>query len=131
MTADYLVFIIYSVSGGILFAFIVSLILKALFGSFIEALINKNAFDESSAKTLEELGTKSNKMLLFAVKKSSSLKKLVCVADTNRFYLPIKNKLKAERFYLKEKFSLLTVIILTALVAAVYFICDKVIPNIM
>ena len=131
MTADYLIFIIYSVSGGILLAFIVSLILKALFGSFIEALINKNAFDESSAKTLEELEIKSNKMLLFAIKKNSSLKKLICITDSNRYYLPNENKLKAERFYLRENFSLLTVIILTALVAVVYFICDKVIPNIM
>ena len=131
MTADYLIFIIYAISGGILLAFISTLILKALLGSFISALIDKNATDILSAKTLEELGVKRNKLLLFIIKNNATLKRLVFATEGNKYYLPSENKLKAEHLYLKEKISVATLVIIVVLIIAVYLICDRVIPNIM
>ncbi len=131
MTADTLIFIIYTFLGGILLAFLSSLLSKALYGSLINGLIKNDAADEISAKTLDELSLKSNKLLLFALKHNKSLKKLVFVTDENRYYLPTQNRLKAERLYLKEKTSLLTILIIIVLIIAVHLLCDRVIPFIM
>lgn len=131
MTADTLIFIIYMVCGGILLAFISSIVLKVLYGSLITGLINKEAFDQNSAKTLNELGVKSNKLLQFALKNNATLKRLVLRTDTDKYYLPPQNRLKAERFYLKENLSVKTVVIIVLLFVAVYLLCDRVIPFIM
>ena len=131
MTADTLITIIYCLTGGIVVAFIWSLLTKAVYGKLIDALIKNECESEESAKTLEELSIKLNFIMSASLKKGRALDRLLSKTEGERYYLAPENKLKAQCLYGRERVSVLTVIFTFLLFGAVLAICTYIVPLIM
>lgn len=125
--AETLILIVYCLSGGILLAFIWSIITKAIYGKLIDALVINECETPESAKTLEELGVKRNILIDNALKKGRALDRLL-KEENGRYYLPSENKLKAQCLYGREKISLISIAITFVLFLAIIVICNKIIP---
>ena len=130
MTADTLILIVYCLCGGILLAFVWSIITKAIYGKLIDELIKNECEDLLSAKTFEELGIKKNFLIENALKKNHTLDRLLC-EDNSRYYLPKENKLKAQCLYGRERISVVSIIVTFLLFIAIVLVCNYIIPNII
>ncbi len=110
---------------------------KRIIGAFVRALLNANASDESSAKSLMELGFARNYPVRSALRKGGTLRKLVWESGDNyiedengvkysarqtpldvntaRFYIAEENRIRAELRY-NEKGTDIFTLIITAIV---------------
>lgn len=131
MKADILIFAIYTFSCGIVVAFVLSLITKALYGKLIDALVKNDCESENSAKSFEELGVKNNFFIDFSMKKNRALSRLVQKSEDGKLFLPPENKLKAQSLYGSERISPLTIAVIVLLFVAVVLVCRYVIPFVM
>ncbi len=130
MNADTVIFVVYSLTLGIVAAFIWSLITKAIYGRLVDALIKSGAESEATAKTFEELGIKKSRILTFSLDEKRALGRLIKKSGES-YYLPPETKLKAQSLYSSEKITPITVIVTFLLFAAIILLCNYVIPLIM
>lgn len=128
MTANTLILIIYCLTGGIVIAFIWSLITKIIYGKLIDALVREDCENEQTAKGLEELRIKKNFLLSFSLREGKTLSKLISRAEGERYYLLPEKKLKAQCLYGRERVSIITVITTFLLFAAIMVICTYLVP---
>ncbi len=130
MNADTVIFVVYSLTLGIVAAFIWSLITKAIYGRLVDALIKSGAESETTAKTFDELGIKKSPLLVFSLGEKRALGKLIKKSGEG-YYLPPETRLKAQALYSSEKITPITVIVTFLLFAAIILLCNYVIPLIM
>lgn len=130
MTADTIIFVVYSITVGIVVAFIWSLLTKAIFGRLVDALIKNGAESEATAKTFDELGIKPNRIILFSLDEKRTLGRLIKKSGEG-YFLPPETRLKAQSLYSCEKITPITVIVTFLLFAAIILLCNYVIPLIM
>lgn len=74
--------IVWAIIFGIILSFFFLYYKRRVIGSFIRAIREAEAVDEQSAKTLSELGQEYNVSATAALKKSSSLRRLITVYNT-------------------------------------------------
>lgn len=72
-------FIIWPLIFGLILAFFVIYYRRRVIGAFVRAIREAGASDEESAKTLAEIGQEDNSSAISALKKSSSLRRLVTI----------------------------------------------------
>lgn len=128
--------IIYCITGGITLGFILSLITRLFVGPFVSSILNSDAKDEDSAKTLEELKVKRGVLLSLFIKNSSTLKRIVSSdsekepLSKRRFWIAEEYTKKAKSLYGTEKISLLSILIFALLLALVVLLCTRILPMI-
>jgi len=78
-------FIIWPLIFGFILSFFIAYYRRRVIGAFVRAIRDAGASDEESAKTLSEIGQEYNSSAVSALKKSSSLRRLitVCPAEEN------------------------------------------------
>lgn len=130
MTADTIIFVVYSITAGIVVAFIWSLLTKAIYGRLVDALIRLEAEDEESALTFEELGVKKNPLFTYSLNEKRALGRLIKKCDKG-YFLPPETKLKAQSLYSGEKLTPISIIITFLLFVVIIYVCNKILPIIM
>lgn len=120
---------------GFALAIIVMYYCKIIAGKGIRLLIESKAFDEESAKSLEELGiTRNVKYHKSRLEKSAPQKYLCkCVdGEVKRYYIPKEKQDRAERTYsVNEKPLGMTIIsvVITVIVALLIYFCSDVLVD--
>jgi hypothetical protein len=130
MTADTIIFIVYSITAGIVIAFIWSLLTKAIYGKLVDALIKFEAEDEESAKTFEELDVKESPLFAYSLNEKRTLGRLIKKCDKG-YFLPPEAKLKAQSLYSGEKLTPISIIVTFLLFILIIFLCNRILPIIM
>lgn len=72
-------FIIWPLIFGLILSFFVIYYRRRVIGAFVRAIREAGASDEESAKTLAEIGQENNSSAISALKKSSSLRRLITI----------------------------------------------------
>jgi len=73
--------IVFGFCMGIFFATLIAVYLKRVQGSFMRALLEKNAVTPESAITLEQVGRKADAFIKLALRQGGTLRKIVKTAD--------------------------------------------------
>ncbi len=76
-------FIVWAIVIGFIISFFATYYKRRVIGAFVRAIRNAEAVDLDSAKTLEELGQEDNISAISAIRKSSSLRRLITVYNEN------------------------------------------------
>ncbi len=129
--------ILYCIIIGLAAAFTISVLIRKIYGKFIDALLKNEAESETEAKTLEELGIKNTFFLNRALSRKTVLSSLIsCDNDAlpvkeRRFFLLPKNQIKALGLFGSEKLSPMTILVSVVLFILLILICQYIIPTII
>ena len=96
-------FIIWPFIFGLILAFFLVFYRRRVIGSFVRAIQDAGAVDEATAKTLAEIGQEYNTSATNALKKSSSLRRLVTICPSENS--PSNGKIEINentRFYIDK-----------------------------
>lgn len=72
-------FIMWPLIFGLILSFFIIYYRRRVIGAFVRAIREAGASDEESAKTLAEIGQENNSSAISALKKSSSLRRLITI----------------------------------------------------
>ena len=72
-------FIMWPLIFGLILSFFIVYYRRRVIGAFVKAIREAGASDEESAKTLAEIGQEDNSSAISALKKSSSLRRLITI----------------------------------------------------
>lgn len=72
-------FIMWPLIFGLILSFFIIYYRRRVIGAFVKAIREAGASDEESAKTLAEIGQEDNSSAISALKKSSSLRRLITI----------------------------------------------------
>ena len=72
-------FIMWPLIFGLILSFFIIYYRRRVIGAFVRAIREAGASDEESAKTLAEIGQEDNSSAISALKKSSSLRRLITI----------------------------------------------------
>lgn len=98
-------FIVWAIVIGFIVSFFAIYYRRRVIGSFVRAIRNAEAFDQASAKTLEELGQEDNISAIATISKSTSIRRLITVYNENEEENK-KDRVKIDentRFYITEE----------------------------
>lgn len=113
---------------------------KQTVGKFVKKLFDEQAISEESAKSLAELGFEHSRLVKFALRPDSTLRKVVrAVPASNeegqplpdRFYIPDECAYRAEVTYNPDGSSLLTIVIAIIMFIAAAMILMAVLPKLL
>lgn len=76
-------FIVWAIVIGFIVSFFAIYYRRRVIGSFVRAIRKAEAFDQASAKTLEELGQEDNISAIATISKSASIRRLITVYNEN------------------------------------------------
>jgi len=127
--------VVYCLLGGMIVAFAVSVVTRRIYGRLIDAIIEAEANSPDSAKTLEELGVKSNFLLNRALSKKTVLSSLVsgdsdkAPVESRRFYILPEHQIKAQGLYGAQKLSPAALVGAVVLFAVILLFFQYLVPN--
>lgn len=113
---------------------------KQTVGKFVKKLFDEQAISEESAKSLAELGFENNRLVKFALRPDSTLRKVVRALPAHdeeghplpdRFYIPDECAYRAEVTYNPDGSSLLTIVIAIVMFIAAAMILMAVLPDLL
>ena len=119
----------------VLWAFMIGVSVAALYvffvrkklGSFVQKLLQNNAFTPESAMSMEELGEKPTFFLRRSLNNGSDFSRTV-LCENGRYYIPEENIQKAENKYKANTGGVVILLIAIALFAVVTLVCVYVFP---
>lgn len=97
---------IWSIILGIIIALFVSFYNRKVIGSFFRALVAAEAFDEETAKTIDEINQRENDAVLIKIEKSSMYRDIVTIINENGEEEPRNGKIiitEETKFYIPEE----------------------------
>ncbi len=125
-------FIVMTIAFGLIIAFIAMYYHRQVIGAFVRAIRTEEALDESSAKTLKELGQENNISAVNKLSRSASLQKLISISGAEidakgklvigehaRFYISKENEERARKQFGDNPDSLVPIIIGTIVLIGV------------
>ena len=98
--------LVWSIILGIVIALFISFYNRKVIGSFFRALVAKEAFDEETAKTIDEIGQRENDAVIAKIEKSSMYRDIVTVIGENGEEEPKNNRIgitSDTKFYIPEE----------------------------
>lgn len=121
--------IVAALGMGMAAAIVVNVYIKNVIGRLTRALISRSAKDEETALTLSDIGLDKSFWILFSLRRSSSLRRIVkavgategetVFADTG-LYIPEDAQIRAGRLYGRRAVGLFECIFALALTAAIF-----------
>ncbi len=128
--------ILISVFIGIIAASIAIVYRRYVLGGIVRVIVDKKAFSEESAITLEDMGYKNNIFVKFALRKSSTFRKTVHgVGEENkdsgivpRFYIPENIYMREEIKYCKKGTNVFGVFFAAVLFLVIIYLLVNYIP---
>ena len=112
---------------GAVFAGIYAFYAKFVLGKLVRALIERDAREEDSAKTLEELGC-TGFYFRFALRKGSLFSKSLARADGRRWFIPSENAEKLQSKYKADRSSLFSLLLALLLILTAALILAALLP---
>ena len=123
--------VVYCILGGLIVAFVVSLLGRGIYGRLVDAIIKADADSVESAKTLDELGVKSNAFLRRKLSGKNVFTSLVSsdndkvTVEKRRFYIASEHQIKAQGLYGIQKLSPVTIVGAVVLFAIILVFLTK------
>ena len=100
------VLLIWSIILGIIIALFISFYHRRVIGSFFRALVSREAFDEESAKTIDEIGQRENDAVISKLESSSMYRDIVTILNSEGEEEPKYGKITVtedSKFYISEE----------------------------
>ncbi|MBQ9746446.1 MAG: hypothetical protein IJW21_06450 [Clostridia bacterium] len=97
---------IWSIILGIIIALFISFYNRKVIGSFFRALVANEAFDEESAKTLDEIHQRENDSVISKLEKNGMYRDIVTIIDENGEEAPRSGRIVITadtKFYISEE----------------------------
>ena len=132
---DSIIIVVYCFIIGIVIAFALSLITKGVYGRFVDALVKNGADSPDTARTLNEIKIKNNRLLSHSLSHRITLSSLVsCTngdAEENdrRYYIAPQHRIKAQALYGIERLSIASLVIAIVLFAVILLLFNYVVPK--
>ncbi len=126
--------IVWPLIGGVILAACAVFFCKQTVGKFVKKLFDEKAVSEASARSLSDLGLEKNRFLRLALRRDTTLRKMVLSAEdgtTERYYIPEDKAYRAEVTYNPDGSSVLTIVIAVVAFIALAVILMAVIPDLI
>ncbi len=128
--------ILWPLIAGVIIAACAVFFNKQTVGKFVKKLFDEQAISEDTAKSLHELGYENNKLIRFALRPNSTLRKIIRFTPAQeeipeRFYIPDECAYRAEITYNPDGSSVLTILIAIIMFLALTVILMTVIPDLI
>lgn len=97
--------LVWSIILGIVIALFISFYNRKVIGSFFRALVASEAFDEETAKTIDEIGQRENDAVISKIEKSSMYRDIVKIINEEGEEEPKNGKIiitSETKFYIPE-----------------------------
>lgn len=127
--------VVYCILGGMIVAFVASLLSRRIYGRLVDAIIKADADSAESAKTLDELGVKCNAFLRRKLSGTNVFTSLVSsdndkvTVEKRRFYIAPEHQIKAQGLYGIQKLSPVTIVGAVVLFAIILVFFQYIVPR--
>ncbi|MGI6716440.1 MAG: hypothetical protein ACOX3X_04495 [Eubacteriales bacterium] len=113
---------------GVTFSAVYTYYVKAVLGSLVRGLFERNAFDEASAVTIEEAGCKNSIFLKYSLRPGTDFSETVRSVN-GKYYIPEDKIDKAENKYKSEGITVFVVLLTILAFAIITLVCIYVFPE--